>query len=221
MAAAAGVVAAVCSGLANGSWNLPTKPDAPKSVYAGKVWAWENIWMVRAGRPGTHVARRARLPDTRPSRSRRVTPTQPDVRAPSPTVTQVANVMIPVFNTVFVLAVVGPRTLGAVYAAAEPAQMAAIIVPSIFWGFGGVGFGQSIKRLGVALGTSIVMGIIVVIGTALPAIMDAGDSPRRKPPAWRRRLPGRRRVRPRREGGHAPRRRLRRRENVRGEKIRR
>ena len=81
--------------------------------------------------------------------------------------------MIPVFNTVFVLAVVGPRTLGAVYAAAEPAQMAAIIVPSIFWGFGGVGFGQSIKRLGVALGTSIVMGIIVVIGTALPAIMDA------------------------------------------------
>ena len=39
MAAAAGVVAAVCSGLANGSWNLPTKPDAPKSVYAGKVWA--------------------------------------------------------------------------------------------------------------------------------------------------------------------------------------
>ena len=173
MAAAAGVVAAVCSGLANGSWNLPTKPDAPKSVYAGKVWAWENIWMVRAGRPGTHVTRRARLPDTRPSRSRRVTPTQPDVRAPSPTVTQVANVMIPVFNTVFVLAVVGPRTLGAVYAAAEPAQMAAIIVPSIFWGFGGVGFGQSIKRLGVALGTSIVMGIIVVIGTALPAIMDA------------------------------------------------
>jgi L-rhamnose-H+ transport protein len=81
--------------------------------------------------------------------------------------------MIPVFNTVFVLAVVGPRTLGAIYAAAEPAQMAAIIVPSIGWGFGGVGFGQSIKRLGVALGTSIVMGIIVVIGTALPAIMDA------------------------------------------------
>ena len=81
--------------------------------------------------------------------------------------------MIPVFNTVFVLAVVGPRRLGAIYAAAEPAQVAAIIVPSIGWGFGGVGFGQSIKRLGVALGTSIVMGIIVVIGTALPAIMDA------------------------------------------------
>lgn len=81
--------------------------------------------------------------------------------------------MIPVFNTVFVLAVVGPRTLGAIYAAAEPAHLAAIIVPSIGWGFGGVGFGQSIKRLGVALGTSIVMGIIVVIGTALPAIMDA------------------------------------------------
>ena len=41
---------------------------------------------------------------------------------------------------------------------------------SIFWGFGGVGFGQAIKRIGVALGTSVVMGIIVVIGTTLPAI---------------------------------------------------
>ena len=37
-------------------------------------------------------------------------------------------------------------------------------------GFGGVGFGQAIKRMGVALGTSVVMGIIVVIGTALPAV---------------------------------------------------
>ena len=36
----------MCSGLANGSWNLPTKPDAPRSVYAGSVWAWENIWFV-------------------------------------------------------------------------------------------------------------------------------------------------------------------------------
>ena len=72
MAAAAGVVAAVCSGLANGSWNLPTKPDAPKSVYAGKVWAWENIWMVRAGRPGTRVAttRASSRRETEPSASR-------------------------------------------------------------------------------------------------------------------------------------------------------
>jgi hypothetical protein len=77
MAAAAGVVAAVCSGLANGSWNLPTKPDAPKSVYAGKVWAWENIWMVRA-------ARDARFPDARPSLPRRVPPTVSDVRPPPP-----------------------------------------------------------------------------------------------------------------------------------------
>ena len=130
--------------------------------------------------------------------------------------------MIPVFNTVFVLAVVGPRTLGAVYAAAEPAQMAAIIVPSIFWGFGGVGFGQSIKRLGVALGTSIVMGIVVVIGTALPSHHGRPETLHgRKQP---RRASGvclGVRIRPRREGGHAPRRRLRRRENVQGEKIRR
>ena len=132
MAAALGVAAAVCSGLANGSWNLPTKPDAPRSVYAGTVWAWENIWFV-------------------------------------------ANVLIPVFNTGVVLAVVGPSVLSEVFADAEPRHLWAICVPSLAWGWGGVGFGQAIKRLGVALGTSIVMGIIVVIGTALPAVLGADE----------------------------------------------
>ena len=122
----------MCSGLANGSWNLPTKPDAPRSVYAGTVWAWENIWFV-------------------------------------------ANVLIPIFNTALVLAVVGPSVLSEVFAEAEPRHLWAICVPSLAWGWGGVGFGQAIKRLGVALGTSIVMGIIVVIGTALPAILDADE----------------------------------------------
>ena len=129
MAAAAGVAAAVCSGLANGTWNLPTKPDAPLCVYAGTVWRWENIWFV-------------------------------------------ANLLIPVFNTIFVLAVVGADVLTEVYAEATPSELWAIVVPSLAWGWGGVGFGQAIKRLGVALGTSIVMGIIVVIGTALPAVVD-------------------------------------------------
>ena len=132
MSAALGVAAAVCSGLANGSWNLPTKPDAPRSVYAGTVWAWENIWFV-------------------------------------------ANVLIPIFNTALVLAVVGPAVLSEVFAEAEPRHLWAICVPSLAWGWGGVGFGQAIKRLGVALGTSIVMGIIVVLGTALPAILDADE----------------------------------------------
>ena len=127
MSAALGVAASVASGLANGSWNLPTKPDAPAWAYAGRVWAWENIWLV-------------------------------------------ANLMIPCFNTAVVLLVIGPETLRAIYDAATPAQMWSIVVPSLGWGWGGVGFGQAIKRLGVALGTSIVMGIIVVIGTALPAI---------------------------------------------------
>ena len=132
MAAALGVAAAVCSGLANGSWNLPTKPDAPRSVYAGTVWAWENIWFV-------------------------------------------ANFLIPIANTVVVLAVVGPSLLSEVFSDAEPRHLWAICVPSLAWGWGGVGFGQSIKRLGVALGTSIVMGIIVVIGTALPAALGADE----------------------------------------------
>ena len=98
MAAAAGVACAVCSGLANGSWNLPTKPDAPRSVYAGTVWAWENIWFV-------------------------------------------ANVLIPVFNTIFVLSVVGVDVLREIFNEAEPKHLWAIVIPSLAWGWGGVGFG--------------------------------------------------------------------------------
>ena len=62
---------------------------------------------------------------------------------------------------------VGPDALRAIYAAAAPGELGAIIVFSILWGFGGVGFGQAIKRVGIALGTNIVMGIIVVIGRGL------------------------------------------------------
>ena len=119
----------MCSGLANGSWNLPTKPDAPRSVYAGSVWAWENIWFV-------------------------------------------ANALIPVFNTAVVLAVVGGDVLSEVFVDAEPRHLWAICVPSLAWGWGGVGFGQAIKRLGVALGTSIVMGIICLLYTS-PSPRDA------------------------------------------------
>lgn len=126
--AAAGVLASVVSGLANGSWNLPTKADAPNVVCAVRGdWQWENIWFV-------------------------------------------ANLMMPCVNTAVVVGVVGPSTLRDVYTAARPSEMGAIIAFSILWGFGGVGFGQAIKRIGVALGTSVVMGIIVVIGTVLPAV---------------------------------------------------
>ena len=49
--------------------------------------------------------------------------------------------------------------------------MGVIALFSTLWGFGGVGFGLAIQRAGIALGTNIVMGIIVVVGTALPAAM--------------------------------------------------
>lgn len=129
--AAAGVAAAVISGLANGSWNLPTKKDAPNVVCAVRGdWQWENIWFA-------------------------------------------SNLMMPVVNTAVVCGVVGPSTLRDIYAVARPSEVLSIVGFSILWGFGGVGFGQAIKRVGIALGTSVVMGIIVVIGTALPAVMEA------------------------------------------------
>jgi hypothetical protein len=66
--------------------------------------------------------------------------------------------MMPFVNTAVVVGVVGPSTLREVYTAASPGELGSIIAFSILWGFGGVGFGQAIKRIGVALGTSVVMG---------------------------------------------------------------
>ena len=44
--AAVGAISAVAAGLLNGSWNLPTKPDAPRLVNAALYWEWEQIWLV-------------------------------------------------------------------------------------------------------------------------------------------------------------------------------
>ena len=132
--AAVGAVAAVAAGLLNGSWNLPTKPDAPRLVNAAMYWEWEQIWLV-------------------------------------------ANVLIVVFNTFLVLGVVGASTLGDVYGGASVGELGSICAFSLLWGFGGVGYGQAIKRVGMALGTSIVMAQIVCIGTLLPLVLalEAGD----------------------------------------------
>ena len=130
--AAVGTISAVAAGLLNGSWNLPTKPDAPRLVNAALYWEWEQIWLV-------------------------------------------ANVLIVIFNTFLVLGVVGAGTLGDVYRGASSGELGSICAFSLLWGFGGVGYGQAIKRVGMALGTSIVMAQIVCIGTVLPLAFSAAD----------------------------------------------
>jgi hypothetical protein len=42
-----GILLSIASGLVNGTWNLPTKPDAPNLFRACRgQWAWENVWLV-------------------------------------------------------------------------------------------------------------------------------------------------------------------------------
>mmetsp|Transcript_56995 Transcript_56995/g.180361 ORF Transcript_56995/g.180361 Transcript_56995/m.180361 type:complete len:314 (+) Transcript_56995:409-1350(+) len=53
--------------------------------------------------------------------------------------------------------------------------MAMVLLFSFLWGFGGVGMGRAIETLGMAVGTSLVMGIILVMGTALPAIRERDE----------------------------------------------
>jgi hypothetical protein len=47
-----------------------------------------------------------------------------------------------------------------------------IIVFSILWGVGSVGFGLACKIAGVGLGTNLTMGVITILGTFLPLCLD-------------------------------------------------
>jgi hypothetical protein len=93
-------------------------------------------------------------------------------------------------DIVYVLSIIGPATLHAVYAHATVGQMVLVstfrcvhrclcelqwttlvCVHSLLWGVGTVLFGLSVKLLGVAVGTSLVMAVIIVVGTLLPLLL--------------------------------------------------
>ena len=74
-------------------------------------------------------------------------------------------------NAAACAALAGPSALAAVYDAVDPVDVVLVVVFSVLWGLGGIGYGQAIDKLGTALGTSLVMGLIIAIGTALPALV--------------------------------------------------
>jgi L-rhamnose-H+ transport protein len=78
-------------------------------------------------------------------------------------------------NAAFTLAIIKPDTLSLVYEQASAANLYGTIGFSLAWGVGTVGFGFGVRLLGVALGTSLLMSVVIIIGTLLPLIV-FGDS---------------------------------------------
>lgn len=77
-----------------------------------------------------------------------------------------------VFNFIIIYASSIGQTLHEVYAAASGQDLGLLITFCFLWGFGTIAFGQAVQMLGMALGTAIMMSVILVVGTLLPMLVD-------------------------------------------------
>lgn len=58
----------------------------------------------------------------------------------------------------------------------DPTQLALVCLCFLGWGIGATGYGLSVKRVGVALGTAFVLSAATVVGTILPIILDVHEA---------------------------------------------
>ncbi len=58
--------------------------------------------------------------------------------------------------------------LGAIYRSVPPGVLAAVFLCGVGWGVGGIFWGRAISALGMALGVSLLMGLINVFGSVVP-----------------------------------------------------
>eukprot|EP00238_Polyblepharides_amylifera_P007451 CAMPEP_0196587598 /NCGR_PEP_ID=MMETSP1081-20130531/57998_1 /TAXON_ID=36882 /ORGANISM="Pyramimonas amylifera, Strain CCMP720" /LENGTH=462 /DNA_ID=CAMNT_0041909823 /DNA_START=155 /DNA_END=1543 /DNA_ORIENTATION=- len=74
-----------------------------------------------------------------------------------------------------IYSIVGITVLNNVYKEVDYSEIAWVCLFSILWGFGGVGFGFTVKLIGLALGTSLVSAVGLVVGYILPAAVHHSD----------------------------------------------
>lgn len=78
---------------------------------------------------------------------------------------------IPV-NIILCFAFISPATLGEIISSSTTSDVVLICVFSFLWGLGTYGFGISVQIAGLGMGTTLTMGVIVVVGTFLPLLLD-------------------------------------------------
>mmetsp|Transcript_17853 Transcript_17853/g.23510 ORF Transcript_17853/g.23510 Transcript_17853/m.23510 type:complete len:413 (-) Transcript_17853:103-1341(-) len=80
-----------------------------------------------------------------------------------------------IINATYVCAVIGTPRLSSIYDVATSAEISLVCIFSIFWSIGILCFGIGQKLAGVAVGISLSMSLLVVIGTLLPLVIDNRD----------------------------------------------
>jgi hypothetical protein len=66
----------------------------------------------------------------------------------------------------------GPQRVSYIISESSTTSIALVIVFSVLWGVGSVGFGLACRIAGVGLGTNLTMGVIMVLGTFLPLALE-------------------------------------------------
>ena len=66
----------------------------------------------------------------------------------------------------------GPARVADIVRASRGVDIFLIVIFSLLWGVGSVGFGLACQVAGVGLGTNLCMGVIMVLGTFLPLCLE-------------------------------------------------
>ncbi|KAJ1393489.1 hypothetical protein B484DRAFT_355557, partial [Ochromonadaceae sp. CCMP2298] len=80
-----------------------------------------------------------------------------------------------IFAIILAFGLLGAGTLNATYAAVPVGEVLLVSMFALLWGVGSFGFGQAVQILGMAIGTSLCMGVVLVLGTLLPLLYDHID----------------------------------------------
>ena len=75
-------------------------------------------------------------------------------------------------NLLLSLLLIPPSTIGAVISSSKGSDVGLVVFFSFLWGLGTYGFGLAVQIAGIGMGTTLTMGVIVVIGTFLPLVLD-------------------------------------------------
>ena len=154
-AIAAGLVLVVVAGFLNGSWNASFSPTWGLAV--GRKSMVETLTLGR------------RRTMTRPS----LFSSENDVDLDY----HFSWVLFQIYASILNIPVClywagGPQRVCYIVSESSNTSISLVIVFSVLWGIGSVGFGLACRVAGVGLGTNLTMGVIMVLGTFLPLALE-------------------------------------------------
>jgi hypothetical protein len=154
-AIAAGLVLVVVAGFLNGSWNASFSPT----------------WGLAVGRKST--VETLTLGRRRTITRRSLFSSENDVDLDY----HYSWVLFQIYASIINIPVClywagGPKQVSYIVSESSATSIALVIVFSVLWGVGSVGFGLACRIAGVGLGTNLTMGFIMMIGTFLPLALE-------------------------------------------------